>query len=222
MQNLNAYNREQFEQKFKTTETYRMLNEKYDQVCFDKFIETVKQQPTPRQSLAGGYPTVVSAVPWYYLNFLDSTKLIVDLGCGMNFFKPYFSNLVGVGAEQGLRFYGDIHDFVDNDFYNGHKSVYDSVFSINALHFAPLQQLGDIAKKFSDMVKPKGRGFLAMNAMRMLERSTGFKKTLGDTSLDHWIREQFNNFPAKILVFDLDLSVQDAYMDGNIRIVFEK
>jgi hypothetical protein len=221
MQNLNAYNQEQFQQQFQATETYQILNKKYDHVCFVKFFETVVANPTPRQVHAGGYCTAVSAVPWYYLNYLDSTKPMVDLGCGMNFFKPYFSNIIGIGAEKNDKFYGDIHDYVDEEFYAGHVGLYESVFSINALHFAPLANLRDICIKFSNMLAPGGRGFLALNVKRMLEHNVP-DKDLSKYGIDTWIRKQFENFPCTIIVFDLDTSVLDAYMDGNIRIVFEK
>jgi hypothetical protein len=71
------------------------------------------------------------------------------------------------------------------------------------------------------MLVSGGRGFLALNAKRMLEKSSSLANLDGE-NLDNWVRSQFDNFPCKILVFDIDFSVLDAYMDGNIRIVFEK
>jgi hypothetical protein len=223
IKNLNAYNQEFFEHSFKQTATYDLLKQKYCHVIFDKFfenrIDNRRLRSTPRQIYA--YPeSMISAVPWYYLDYLDSSQTMVDLGCGMNFFKPFFANLWGIGAEdQPDQFFGDKHDFVDDDFYRGHVAAFDSVFSINALHFNPIENIRHIATKFSAMLKPGGRGFLALNAKRMLEKS-GLEKVNVD-ELESWLRIQFEDFPTKILVFDVDLSVLDAYMDGNVRIVFE-
>lgn len=219
MENINAYDQKSFEQQFKKTYTFELMNQKFDCISFEKFYENYRL-PTPRhhESLRKA-----SAVPFYYLQFLDQSCQIVDLGCGRNFFKPYFSNLHGIGAEnQPHQFFGDQYGYVDDDFYTKHRSTFNSVFSINALHFNPLDNLQDIFVKFVNLVKPGGRGFLALNTTRMIERSTSFE-SWDQKSLDHWIRNQFDNAPCKkILVFDVDLSVRNAGMDGNIRIVFEK
>jgi hypothetical protein len=225
MQNLNPYNQLEFQTKFKQTHTFSQLDQKYDNIHFDKFFELVEQQRptyTPRQVYAVGYPTSISAVPWYYLDYLDSSKTVVDLGCGMNFFKPYFPNLIGIDNNYfDKSFAADVDDYVDDDFYQNHVDTYDSVFSINALHFHPLENLRNICLNFTNMLVSGGRGFLTLNAKRMLEKSSSLA-TLDGENLDKWVRSQFDNFPCKILVFDVDLSVLDAYMDGNIRIVFEK
>jgi hypothetical protein len=221
MQNLNPYNQTEFQTKFKQTHTFSLLDQKYDNVYFDKFFESIEPYYTPRQMYAGGYPTAISAVPWYYLTYLDSSKTIVDLGCGMNFFKPYFPNLLGIDTGDVKRFSADINDYIDDEFYQNHINTYDSLCSINALHFCPLENLRDICLNFSNMLVSGGRGFLALNAKRMLEKSSSLANLDGE-NLDNWVRSQFDNFPCKILVFDIDFSVLDAYMDGNIRIVFEK
>ena len=217
-QNVNPYNQIDFQNNFQKTKTFELLKSKYT-VYFDKFFEKFITTSTPRHHHSFAK---ISAVPWYYLNYLDSSKQIVDLGCGCNFFKPYFPNLHGIGAENIPElFFGDEHDFVDDKFYQGHVDAYDSVFSINSLHFAPLETLQTTCINFCNMLKPGGRGFLALNVQRMLERSETLRG-LHNEDLDAWIRNQFNDFPFKILVFDVDLSMPDAWMDGNIRIVFEK
>jgi hypothetical protein len=219
MKNLNPYNQLMFQEKFKQTETYFQISQTYKKIFFDKFVEPYYEAiATPRQQIGISW---ASAVCWYYLDYLDTDCEMFDLGCGFNFFKPYFPTLTGIGAENDPNFFGDIHDFVDDDFYENHKDCYQSVFSINALHFYPIENLRNICKKFCAMLKPGGRGFLSLNAERMLERST----TMNNQSIeyiDSWVRQQFSEFPYKILVFDVDLSVKNAWLDGNIRIVFER
>jgi hypothetical protein len=221
MKNLNPYNQSEFQDKFRQTQIFSMLVQKYDNICFEKFFETHHFYPTPRHIYAGGYPTNVSAVPFYYLQYLDQSVQMVDLGCGMNFFKPYFLNLKGISPDTKMLYMADENDIVDDDFFKNHVGVYQSVFSINALHFHPMENLRDICLKFSAMLAPGGRGFLALNLQRMIDRSSS-NHNLSQQELDNWVRKQFENFPCKILVFDVDLSVLDAFMDGNIRIVFEK
>jgi hypothetical protein len=152
---------------------------------------------------------------------LNTEQEIVDLGCGYNFFKPYFANLTGVGAEKNpVQVFWDMHDLVDDDFYQQHKQHYGSVFSINALHFHPLENIRKIGLNFCEMLKPGGRGFLAMNSARLQERSETFKN-VDINSIEDYVRKQFDNWPYKIVVFDLDLHVKNAWLDGNIRLVFE-
>jgi len=220
MKNLNPYYEDSFKQWFKTTDTFLQLEKKYHDIFFDKFLEPrFERISTGRQQLSYSW---VSTVPWYYLNYLNTDCEIVDLGCGFNFFKPYFPNLIGISAEDASdQFFGDAHDFVDDVFYQGHKNTYESVFSINALHFHPLESLRNICINFADMLKSGGRGFLAMNAQRMIERSPTMG-SISNNDLDSWIRSQFEDFPNKIIVFDVDLSQRNAWLDGNIRIVFEK
>lgn len=220
MYNINEYNKSVFEPQFKTTKTYQQLVEKFSNVSFEKFIETDLSLSTPRRNLSS---TLVSAVSWYYLAYLDTTKTTYDLGCGDNFFKPYFTNLVGVDYEHtsSRYFFGDEIGFVDQGFYQSHKDTYDAVFSINALHFHPLEELKNICYNFANMLKKNSNGYLALNVKRMTERSELFKDAPTD-EIEHFIRKQFKSFPFKILVFDLDLSRLDAYIDGNLRIVFSK
>lgn len=222
MQNINPYNQQEFQDWFTKTDTFQKLKNKYQVVTFEKFIELRQPPITPRQRLSINWPSTVSAVPWYYLKYLDCSVQMVDLGCGFNFFKPYFANLIGIGAEDNPDdFYGDIHDYVDDDFYKGHKNYFQSVFCINALHFNPLEELRNICEKFSSMIKPGGQGFLALNLARMVEKTNTMHNVRGE-ELTNWVHNQFDNFPCNILVLDIDLSVYDAWMDGNVRVVFSK
>lgn len=219
MDNLNSYDQIAFEQQFKTTPTYSFLQERYQRVWFEKFLEPQYGKiSTPRQQLAESW---ASAVPWYYLNYLNTDQEIVDLGCGYNFFKPYFANLTGVGAETDPKqVFWDLHDFVDDDFFQHHKQHFQSVFSICALHYHPMENIRKIGLSFCGMLQRGGRGFLTLNSARLQERSVTFKHA-DINSIEDYVRQQFQNWPYKIVVFDVDLSVQDAWLDGNIRLVFE-
>lgn len=74
------------------------------------------------------------------------------------------------------------------------------------------------------MIKPGGTGFLAVNLMRMLERDQEKFKDYTDADFDTYVRQQLADLsiPVEYIVFDVDLSCKDAYMDGNIRFVVRR
>jgi hypothetical protein len=70
------------------------------------------------------------------------------------------------------------------------------------------------------MIAPGGAGFLALNSGRMLERSQVFDVTTDLNHVQQWILDQFDDFPCELKVLDVDLSCANAWLNGNIRIVF--
>jgi hypothetical protein len=85
MQNINPYNQLEFEQSFRQTDLYQKLVADYDIVSFEKYFETTwERMSTARQQMS---LRCVSMAPWYYLQFLDSSHTVYDLGCGYNLFK---------------------------------------------------------------------------------------------------------------------------------------
>jgi len=218
MINKNSYNTELFKVQFKQTELYRKLIDEYDEVSFDYFFEQHYITSSPRLLLA---TKVCSAVPFYYLSFIDTTKPTYDLGCGANIFKKYYPNIIGVSPELGDRFFGDEHGAVDDNYVKVHTDYFESVFSINALHFVPLSNFRKVVDDFASMIKPGGSGFLSLNALRMCECDTEFKNNTPAETED-WIRTQLNLMPYNFQVLDVNLEVPNAWIDGNIRMVIRK
>ena len=73
------------------------------------------------------------------------------------------------------------------------------------------------------MIKKNGRGFITFNLARMIEKSQSpdiFNKANFD--FDKFVRDELKDMPFTYKVFDVDLSVYDAFMDGNIRLVIQK
>jgi hypothetical protein len=151
---------------------------------------------------------------------------IYDLGCGWNIFKRYIPNIIGIGAEDPNSewFFADIHDYVDQDFVAGHQEAFESVFSICALHFRPISEIRQIVLEFISMVRPGGRGYLAMNLQRLLELDDAFLKEHGTdlTKIEQYVRSKLNELPVNLLCFDVYRIDIDAGFNGNIHIVFEK
>ena len=226
MKNSNEYNEVTFAKHFKKTEIYQSLIYDFKVVIEDHFVEKSLARGTIRQRAT--MPGVTSAIPFYYLEFLTAKnpKTIYDLGCGWNMFKRYIPNIIGVGAEDpnSENFYADVHNFVDDFYVKDHQEYFESVFSINALHFHPLSDLRKIATDFVSMIKPGGMGFLALNFMRMLELDQKKFKDYTDAEFDSYVRQQLTDLsiPIEYLVFDVNLSLKNAYMDGNIRFVVQR
>lgn len=231
MQNLNPYPEKEYTEKFKQTEIYRRLSQDFDFVSLAKFYfagEEKNTGATPRQ-IIGSYSTRdFSAVPFYYIDFLleKNPKEIVDLGCGWNIFKKYIPNIKGIGAENPKEkwYYADQHDYVDDNFVQGHQEAFESVFSICALHFRPLTEFAKVIQDFYSMIQPGGRGFLALNLQRMIDH-TAEDFMPGATRADYgaYIRSLLSTLEEiKFLVVDIDLLMIDEGLDGNIRLVMEK
>ena len=221
MKNLNEYNEDLFYQQFQKTDLYHQLKKDFDRISFEKHWRKV--DPTPRQSAV---ESQFSAVPLYYIEFLTRYKPtnIYDIGCGFNIFKKYIPGIIGIGAEDPMApdFYADIHGFVNDNFVKKHQEFFESAFSINALHFHPMRDLQKIVKDFISMLRPKGIGFLALNSARMVERDTDKFGDFSPSDLDRYIRDQLGAIFVDWLVFDVDLSDNDNFMDGNIRLVMRK
>ena len=226
MKNLLPYPKTEFQNTFSKTDIYRRLVEDFDIVSFEKCLIS-KSVSTPRQ-IAGhrNYKNVFSAVPFYYLQYLveKHPKEMYDLGCGWNIFKKYMPNIIGVGAEapDSGNYFGDIHDFVDDGYIEGHKEHFESVFSICALHFYPVELIANRINDFYSMIRPGGRGFLALNAQRMIDK--GNKTFKSNFELDEFCRQELAKCKhINFIVIDIDLSFSiDDCMDGNIRLVMEK
>ena len=224
LENLNPYNQLVFESSFSKTDLYKKIKQDYKIVSFSKFFSDNKiTNATPRQMYGESWFSVTS---FYYLHWLleKNPTTIFDLGCGWNIFKKYIPNIVGIGAEpvDDKFYYADQHDYVDADFVQGHQEYFESVFSINSLHFVELSELQNQIKNFYSMIAPQGRGFLALNLWRMVERENSQIKNYSIVDLEKYVRTQLYNLNIDFLVVDIDFKIPDEWMDGNIRLVMQK
>jgi hypothetical protein len=226
--NINSYNYLTFRPEFEKTEIYKQLDKEWDILIFDDQFGIVNRKGFPntthREQLASRKFTLA---PFYYLNILceQNPREIYDLGCGWNIFKKYIPNIIGVGEEpaDGPGFHGDIWGRVDDEYVATHQNYFESVFSINALHFHPLSNLRKIATDFVSMIKPDGYGFLAINLARMLERDTDRFGLYSNADLENYVRTELYNIPGvDYKVFDVNLHQVNALNDGNIKFVCHK
>ena len=232
-QNLNPYNSEQFKKQFESTDICRSVSKDFDNLWWDQKIKWLNHL-TPRQLVCDFKPGF-SLIPFYYLQPLleKNPTSIYDFGCGANLFKRYIPNITGVDKLVDYNVISrdnsvtcpDIEEIVNKEYVRNHQIFFESVFSINSLHFRPLSELRLIYEEFISMVAPGGRGFLSVNLQRMIEKQTTPIDELvvdGQLNYEYYIRTQLDNLPCKYLIFDVNLDVMDEWLDGNIRLVFER
>jgi hypothetical protein len=227
LNNINPYNQTEFEKAFKTSRLYDKLSNDFDVVHFDP-VWVLWDNGTTRQHSGDKklQKTRFNAVCFYYLNFLlkENPKEIYDLGCGWNIFKKYIPSVIGLGAEDPNSewFFGDIHDFVDDDYVAGHQHFFESVFAINSLHFFPLSEIRKRVLDFASMIRPSGKGYLALNLQRLLDLDPEKFAELGTAiRIEQYIRTELDDMSFNYEVFDLDVSRYDSGLDGNIRMVIK-
>ena len=126
-------------------------------------------------------------------------------------------------------FYGDEHGLVNDKYINDHQKYFESVFAICSLHFRPLSDFKKIVLYFASMIANTGRGFLSLNLQRLIERSSTdfltaqFGTTTPTTmQYDNWLRKELSTTKLNFLILDVDLTLLDEAIDGNIRLVIEK
>jgi hypothetical protein len=151
---------------------------------------------------------------------------IVDIGCGINFFKNILPNVIGIDSCQEA----DVNDFFDRTFSIGNTNQHKYAISIDALHFIPITDFYNRVLEFENIIQPGGRGYLAMNCARLVDNTnhnTLLKlfstKQPTNKQLANYIDQEIRKLPLKFLVIDnLILDCYDEFIDGNIRLVFEK
>jgi len=224
-QNLNPYSSDVFKKQFESTDMCCNVSKDFDNLCWDSHIISF-MAGTPRQWIASPV-NAFSMIPFYYLQPLleKNPTTIYDLGCGRNMFKKYIPNIIGVDTNSDGQNCADVEDQVTSEYIKTHLNYFESVFSINALHFRPLRELRLVYEEFISMVKPGGRGFLSVNLQRMIEKETAVTGRLPDGNIinyEHYVRTQLDNLPCKYLIFDVNLDIVDEWLDGNIKLVFER
>ena len=230
--NLNSYNQQVFKSTFVNSEIYKKIISYYGNdvtVSFDPVHLGVFDNLTPRQLLS---KKIVTAVSFYYLQFLldFAPRQMLDIGCGDNTFKNFLPNVIGIDPYPFVDPGPDKIESFDQTFVLRHKEQYECAFSINALHFVSLSELSNRILDFSNLIKPGGRGYISLNAARMVEKTSDeerislFGSTIvGTDRLAEYCDTIVKDLPLQFLVVDnLINHFRNEYIDGNLRLVFEK
>jgi hypothetical protein len=211
------YNEEQFRIDFpKSTIGKRIISEIPD--WFNLSYSPIDYNPpTPRE-----HTLTFNVVPFFYIQMLleKNPKIIADIGCGINFYKKFIPEIYGV--DPGEHPDVDQVDFFDREFSLGHENKYDCAMSMNAIHFISLKGISEQLRNFSRIIGPGGRGFVTLNVMRMIEM-TDEQDMIQDDQLSVYIKQQVDDALPNVLAYDDYINESmDSYMNGNIRVVFEK
>ena len=211
---MDNYNEEQFKIDFPKTEigkrllaeTPRWMTTRYSPVDYDA---------QPRDTVL----TLRVAPFFYILKLLEKNpKQIADIGCGSNFFKNFIPEIHGIDPVENPNV--DQLDYFDDVFSQGHTNRFDCAMAINSIHFISLNDISNQLRSFSNIIKPGGRGFITLNAKRMIEHTEDF---VLDNQLSSHIKQQVDQALPNVLAYDDYIQTElDEAMNGNIRVVFEK
>jgi hypothetical protein len=175
---------------------------------------------------------ILDIIPYYYIKFLLETnpKSILDLGCGINVFKDYLPGVIGVDADE--KSLCDVVDHFDQEYAQGHKYNYDSVISINAIHFAPINTIAERLKWVAGLAKTGGRVFVSFNLETWLMYSDKetiqslFGNVLTFDAVVNYVDAQISDTGLDFIVKDWPIlhtnehsTIRDD-LNGNIRLVF--
>ena len=173
--------------------------------------------------------SVIPCASFYYLNYLIelNPNRIGDIGCGMNFFKDIIPGIFGID-ESGTE--ADCKESFDNSFSIKYENQFYCAFSIDALHFVPITEFYNQIMRFLNIIQPGGRGYIALNSARLIDSSseelllkTFDTLTPTKNQVADYINEQIKKLPIDWLVIDNFITnTVDEFVDGNIRLVFNK
>lgn len=231
---INGYNAEDFKKHLPTTAHYKKIQELLDKdfkVSYDKtydgktFWEGIC---TPRELYYYPRFTVNSL---YYIDFLaeKNPDKIIDIGCGMNVWKQFYPNIVGIDYEHPK---ADIIEKWDDDFVERHEEEYECAMSMGCVMFTSFAKVEDQFHQFIRTIKHGGRGFLSINVARSIahytEKQDMFdllgKERPSTKEVSDYCDQMIENLPGvKLLVVDNVIEERyNEYIDGNLRIVFER
>lgn len=245
-QNVNPYNEDSFRMQFMQTELYQKIANEIEIMVWNKSFTGWLQKPSKDITLRRKYfARIASMSAFYYLQFLleKNPKQILDLGCGDNWFKRYIPQIWGIDGlpRKSKWFMADESSLINDYWLQTRKNSIESLMTINAMHFLPIENVRERVINLISSVKFGGRGYIALNVSRLVEESNieEFKYLIGKNftnktsnnsseyfecvkKVDEYLRIQLFDLPANVLVFDLDLTYMEEGLDGNLKIVFER
>jgi hypothetical protein len=223
IENIRPYNEAEFKKTFVETDIYKQLVNDFHTVTFKKNFDPFK---TPRQQYGEGFRTVFTACIFYYIEYLTkhNPKEIYDLGCGWNIFKKYIPEVIGVAGEPESvsNYYGDMNDYIDDQYIENHRDYYESVMCLGTLNFLPIKDFRKIVTGFVSMIKTGGHGLLTLNIGPMIQCDNSGFEGFEPANYEKYIRKELVDVDCEFEVVDVDLTVMSEMMNGNVRLVCHK
>jgi hypothetical protein len=154
-----------------------------------------------------------SRIPYYLLDSINiDTEKCVDIGCGDNFLSWHNSHIWGVDTHSPKQ-----HEELTSTWYADNSEKWSKVISINAIHFCPVQKIGESLSKIESILTSGGSGVVAINRARIKELSnlsTG-------TYTDEVLIEQIRTISSVTRIVWLD-EPKDSPLDGNVWVWINK
>jgi SAM-dependent methyltransferase len=177
---------------------------------------------------------ILDVVPYYYIQKVMeiNPELVIDLGCGLNVFKKTWPNIIGIDADENSNC--DIMDHFDRDFAQGHQQYCDALISVNAIHFAPIDQITQRLQWCANLVKPGGRAFVSFNLetwlmytdIACISQLFGSSPQLDD--IVNYVDHAVKSLSLDLIIYDWPIlrvapesTIRDD-LNGNIRLVFQQ
>jgi hypothetical protein len=217
--NINQYNETTFRKNWEQSDICKQIIADTDIVIWKRNFEQAVRKLTPRHMYGS---KIVSVVSCYFINYLyeNNPSIVYDIGCGVNWFKQFYPNILGVGAETDYRFYGDECWSWDEDTVITRSNSMDAMFAINSLHFIPVTEVKERIEQVVTCISPNGRAYLSLNS-RVVSGHTPSQPTTEQVIA--YLRYDLAKIEGvRWLAVDMDSSYSDGYMDGNINLVLEK
>lgn len=227
-----SYNVDEYRSQFVSSGMDKKLEELFGSDV-NIFFEPAESLHSPRD---WAMKKMLNVESLFYISFLADLKptTVIDLGCGGNVFKTILNHLYGLKVHgiDPLSVHADEKGQFDDYYVNSNKDSIESIMAINSCHFTPIYNVCDVITKFRSTIAPGGRGYIALNTQRMIERTPA--ESLNDifgtispepSKIKTYVVEKLESMNMNFLVCDVfvgDRFQTSNHIDGNIRIVLEK
>jgi len=236
---INPINAEDWLAKFQQSELFRCIRNDYQHVISSYREMTVLRAALNHTVYAKSRDfckqfDILDVVPYYYIQKVMeiNPEVVIDLGCGLNVFKKTWPNIIGIDADENSNC--DIMDHFDRDFVQGHQQYCDALISINAIHFAPIDQITERLQWCANLVKPGGRAFVSFNLetwlmytdIACISQLFGSSPQLDD--IVNYVDHAIKSLSLDLIIYDWPIlrvapesTIRDD-LNGNIRLVFQQ
>jgi hypothetical protein len=188
---------------FENTDIFKKIKVKYPR-CYSEFFDFLLEsdgsvanedsKKAHRQNFHEQGVFFTSSFFYLQLLFDKNPLLIADVGCGLNFFREYYPNIIGYDSTE----YADYHERFDDNFVVDHYKEFDAAFAINSLHFIPIHKFSSRINDFCKILKLQGRGYITFNARVMLENTDDTTKKSIFSTLSPTTEQVSNYFDSQI------------------------
>ena len=190
---------------FLSSSLYKEIKKDFKHLFLDFYyenIETTNDEVTKFHRDNCFKKSVLFYSIFIYINSIinKSHSKIADIGCGYNFLKKYFPNVIGYDRNE----FADCQELFDEKFILKHRNEFDVAISINSLHFISLKDFSSCINDFGKIINNSGYGFITFNLERMIERTDeNFLKNY--KSLEDfydYINQEIEKINYKIVAYD--------------------